>query len=1312
MKGFKNLSTLKNTQNTQGFSPLVPEKEGFTGDVPTVPTGEEKKVVSNTNKTAISLSRHERIIPGKKTDSPTGNALKPLPPPPPPAAKYPFHRISPPLKTTLPTEDIVIKGSPNFEKAQKMNWLSTLASPMGMIVIMLVMVLITGAAALTSFIYMIPMSLIGVLVAVINYRSQKKAVAKSTAEMTEKYLSYLSEIEEKITGIAQKQRDALNAANPSADACVAMNADSTCLWNRGSSSKDFMSVRLGVGEAPLCVKIKAPEKSYDRDIPLEDTARAIAENYRMVSDIPVSFDLRTTPSVGIVGERKDVVNQAISLIVNATAVHSYEDLKLIVVYPKEEQSLWADARWLPHVYSSKRDTRYISGTTSDSKILLGELAKTIEKRADTTFRSPWETAKASPHYLVIIADMSCIKGSPISHFLTLNNPALAVSTVFLAPDISLLPQNCQGIIETEGSHAQVYLASASDKKTKYTPDYLRSEKFSQYCHTMAPIRIDGTKGAKEIPSFFTFLDAWKVKSPEELPIADCWYKSLPSNSMQVPLGAAAEGTVFCFDDHQNAHGVHGMYVGTNGSGKSSMIRSWILSMAVQFSPKYVNFVLVDFKGSGLLDGLEKLPHVVGTISNLDSDIRRNLTALESEIERREAFFKETGGNIYSCYKNGITNMPFLYIIIDELNEFKLWSNTGDDNRMKLLDRLAQVGRALGMQLIAGSQTSAPFTDTMEKNFRFRWCLKTATTEDSMYLLKTDDAFNITEKGRAIVRVGSNEVYEEIQPAFADGPYYTPEELHKMPEREMALLNLQGAQAKVAVEDSAGKFTQLDAVVAHINKTAADLRIRQPRKIWPDRLPLLISLQNLSVPKSGELKAAIGLVDDPKGQWQYTLQIDLEKNGHVVLYGAPRTGKTTFLMTAALSLLTHCNSDQLEIYMIGSSFKPLWDCPQVQKGTDTFSPKPVVAAVYNELIRRKKRGLSSEDRPIVFFIDGIGELMFEFKSELTNLAQFGSGCRIYLFASAGKQADTTPIASYLTRGYALWFADSLYDYRAVLSEKNVDRIPSKEIPGRGIFYDGRTMEFQTAMPFKSGEELSAVVEKIVKENKRSPRPIKPTRRAEADVVIGIGTGSGCEVIHNFREQSSLLILGTRSQKRDALLRSVAEQIAKQPDVFQIVGVDLDRDQYASVPKMTVLSSGENLDTFLAGMVDELKRRNDLLKEGKHTQFPKYIFLIDDWENCVRSITELSHKRLAINVLQKGKLLGIQLVTACSYEDYGNRFDNDEIGATQLLGVGCAVFLGYSGQRVPACFTNQVKSVDTGDFYVTTSSAECIDLSIVG
>ena len=1313
MKGFNSLPSFGEEKAESKASPKQPIEHSKSFSTL---ANSESKNGAEPSPSPFSLSKHSHSGKPNRTKrviekETKGSGLKKLRKRPIiPSAPYPYHTISPSITNTLPTKEIVIQAAPNPEKPPKMNWLSVLATPVGMILIMVIMILVTGTMSSSYFIFMLPMSLIGVVVAVINYRGQKKEMSVSASEKEEKYLAYLATKEQEIIDVVKAQQRIKNKDNPPADYCASMHENSVELWNRNVGGSKFLDVRIGVGDEPLCVNVKVPERRYDQENLLDNKARFIAEKSSYVSNIPKTINLKECPSLGIIGNRRNVISQAIALLVNATALHSYEDLKIVVLYSKAEQAIWEEVRWLPHIFDEKRKNRFISDNPAEAKALLGMLEQIVEDRADASFKSPWKNTTAEPHYLVIVTDMSLIKGSHISHHLTLNDPSISVSSVFLADDITKLPPKVQCIVEANDDKSIVYKASAHDLQTEFVPDRITNAEFAAYCRKMAAIRIEGAKVAKELPTFFSFLDAWQVQSPEELPIANNWQNSFPSHSMEVPLGAGLDGEIFMFDDHRDVHGVHGMYVGTTGSGKTSMVRSWILSMAVQFSPKYVNFVLVDFKGSGLIDGLEKLPHVVGTISNLDSDIRRNLTALESEIERREAFFKETGGNIYNCYKAGNTKMPFLFIVIDELAEFQTWAHSSDDNRMTLLNHISAVGNSLGIQLLAGSQTTSPFTEQMEKNARFRWCLKTATADDSMYLLKTDDAFGITEKGRAIVRVGSNEVYEEVQPAYSDGWYMTPDELSEIPQKEMALLNLRGERSGVNIDDFVHSKSQLEATVEQICAVAKDLHISEVRKIWPNRLPKTIYLRDLAQPKEGSLAFTVGLVDDPKAQRQYVLQIDIVHNGHVIVYGAPRGGKTTFLRTAVLSLLSHCGPDNIEVYLLGSGLKVFADCPQVKKSADSFSAKPVIAAVHNELMRRKKVGISADDQPVILFIDGIGEVMPDYKTELMNIAQYGAGCKVYIIASAGKLGDVAAISPYLTHGYALWFADNMFDYRSALAEKSLDRMPPKEISGRGIFFAERTLEYQTALPFSSNDELDEIIAAIRKKYPHRASSSAALSLSAGDVIVGEGKESECAVIHNFRQNSSLLVLCNNAYKRKQQLHRLARAIQEQPDVFNIIGIDVEPSTYADIPNMTFLQSGNEVDEYLAGMFSEVKRRSELQKQEGTLQFPKFIFVISDWKMCINSATELSQRRFAINVLQKGKILGIQLIAGCSYEDFKYEFDNDSIGATQLLGTGSALFVDCLGNDIPVCYSNQLKKADKnyGDLYVTSDNAEPIEL----
>ena len=63
-------------------------------------------------------------------------------------------------------------------------------------------------------------------------------------------------------------------------------------------------------------------------------------------------------------------------------------------------------------------------------------------------------------------------------------------------------------------------------------------------------------------------------------------------------------------------GPHGMLIGATGSGKSELLRTLVLSLAMSHSSEMLNFVLVDFKGGATFLGLDQLPHTSAVITNL------------------------------------------------------------------------------------------------------------------------------------------------------------------------------------------------------------------------------------------------------------------------------------------------------------------------------------------------------------------------------------------------------------------------------------------------------------------------------------------------------------------------------------------------------------------------------------------------------------------------------------------------------------------------------------------------------------------------
>ena len=139
-------------------------------------------------------------------------------------------------------------------------------------------------------------------------------------------------------------------------------------------------------------------------------------------------------------------------------------------------------------------------------------------------------------------------------------------------------------------------------------------------------------------------------------------------TLAAPLGVMGGERIFSLDIHERAHGPHGLVAGTTGSGKSELLQSWILSMALNLHPHDVAFVIIDYKGGGMANLLVDLPHVVGKITNIGSNIGRSLVSLQSEMKRRQRIFEEYDVNHIDKYQKlyrdgkGGERLPHLIIV--------------------------------------------------------------------------------------------------------------------------------------------------------------------------------------------------------------------------------------------------------------------------------------------------------------------------------------------------------------------------------------------------------------------------------------------------------------------------------------------------------------------------------------------------------------------------------------------------------------------------------------------------------------------------
>ncbi|MBF6167364.1 type VII secretion protein EccCa [Streptomyces gardneri] len=83
-------------------------------------------------------------------------------------------------------------------------------------------------------------------------------------------------------------------------------------------------------------------------------------------------------------------------------------------------------------------------------------------------------------------------------------------------------------------------------------------------------------------------------------------------------------------------------VGGPQSGKSTALRTLIMSMALTHTAEQVQFYCLDF-GGGTLAGLQGLPHVGSVASRLDEDqVRRTIAEMTTIVRQREARFRQLG----------------------------------------------------------------------------------------------------------------------------------------------------------------------------------------------------------------------------------------------------------------------------------------------------------------------------------------------------------------------------------------------------------------------------------------------------------------------------------------------------------------------------------------------------------------------------------------------------------------------------------------------------------------------------------------------
>src|SRR5205814_117281 len=105
----------------------------------------------------------------------------------------------------------------------------------------------------------------------------------------------------------------------------------------------------------------------------------------------------------------------------------------------------------------------------------------------------------------------------------------------------------------------------------------------------------------------------------EFDLGRLWSNRPNRDRLRVPIGVGVDNRPIELDLKESAQegmGPHGLLVGATGSGKSELLRTLVLALAITHSSEVLNLVLVDFKGGATFLGLDALPHTSAVITNL------------------------------------------------------------------------------------------------------------------------------------------------------------------------------------------------------------------------------------------------------------------------------------------------------------------------------------------------------------------------------------------------------------------------------------------------------------------------------------------------------------------------------------------------------------------------------------------------------------------------------------------------------------------------------------------------------------------------
>ncbi len=787
------------------------------------------------------------------------------------------------------------------------------------------------------------------------------------------YLRYLGQVRRNVRRAARAQRDALEWASPQPAALWwVMSANQRArVWERRPQDPDFGSLRLGTGTQQLAVRLVPPQTKPAEDLdPLcAGALRRFIRTHGRVPGLPVGMSLRAFSRVSAGGDPDAARGMVRAVIAQLAVFHSPDDVRICVCAPPDRIREWEWVKWLPHtLHATERDAagpvRLMAGSVQQ---LEGMLGAELKDRPRFSPGRDYQSGGGSLPYHVVIVDGAPVRpGDQLGGDGVDGVTLIDVTGSYPGPaDAATLRLQVAagqlGMVTQDRAGAEVLSRIGA-------PDTLSLAEAEALARELAPLRParGGAPGDDALAVNTTLTTLLGIADPEALDLPGLW-RSRPARSrFRVPIGLDAGGQAVELDIKESAQGgmgPHGLVIGATGSGKSELLRTLVLGLALTHPPEVLNFVLVDFKGGATFLGLDGLNHVSAVITNLEQElplVDRMRDALHGEMVRRQELLRSAGN--YASVRDyerdrerGATldPLPTLFVVVDEFSELL----AAKPEFIDLFVMIGRLGRSLGVHLLLASQRlEEGRLRGLDTQLSYRIGLRTFSAAESRIVLGAPDAYELpSAPGSGYLKVNVAGM-TRFKAAYVSGPaepeplprsaplhfaaavvpygpeYVSPQETTAPP---AALLpgTADGAPAELAVreteslarEDTAHQESLLDRVVRQLAGQG-----EAARRIWlaplglPPALnvllpPLFITPRGCTTDDErwrGRLQAVAGIVDRPFEQRRDPLWADLSgAAGHVGVAGGPQSGKSTMLRTLICSLALLHTPEEVQFYCL-------------------------------------------------------------------------------------------------------------------------------------------------------------------------------------------------------------------------------------------------------------------------------------------------------------------------------------------------------------------------------------------------------------